>query len=141
MQIENIVSQEQLNNPSSTPENKCKDIYTALKSHLNWKWDDRFRVVLAEFDVRDIESIQSILTQHFNLSWDQSTAMSAPEKVHAAIDFMGGMMGEQKFFTSVLENETLIYGAWWPWGNGQTISIRIGLLPSVDNAFKRYFGL
>jgi len=141
MNLGNIVNQESLNDTTSTPESKCKDIFVALKGRLNWKWDDRFGVVLAEFDVRDKESIQSVLDLHFDLSWDLSTALTAPEKVSAAIDLMGGIMGDQKLFTSELKSETLVFCAWWPWGNGQTISIRMAPYPSIDNSFKSNFGL
>jgi hypothetical protein len=128
-----------MSNPD--PQKACKNIASALQGFLSWKWDDRFGVVLAEFGTEDKNKIRSVLDQHFNSPWDMSSIETAPENVHAVADHLGGVTKEQTLFTSVLEKETLIFCAWWPWGNGKTISIRIAPFPSSGELFKSCFGL
>ena len=127
----------------SNPElhNACKNIASALNGFLSWKWDDRFGVVLAEFGTEDKDKILSVLEQHFNSTWDMSSIQIAPENVYAAADLLGRLNEEQVFFTSAIEKEILIFCAWWPWGNGKKISIRIAPFPSSGESFKDCFGL
>ena len=127
----------------SNPElqNACKNIALALQCFLSWKWDDRFGVVLAEFGTEDKDKILSVLEQHFNSTWDMSSIQTALENVYAAADLLGGVDVEQVFFTSATEKEILIFCAWWPWGNGKKISIRIAPFPSSGESFKDCFGL
>jgi hypothetical protein len=66
---------------------------------------------------------------------------TALENVYAAADLLGGVDEEQVFFTSAIEKEILIFCAWWPWGNGKKISIRIAPFPSSGESFKDCFGL
>ena len=52
---------------------------------------------------------------------------------------IGGIRSTQQLFTTQLEQDVMSYVAWWPWGDGQTISIRVGLvlsgtIPDVDAA-------
>jgi len=128
-----------MNNPEL--QNTCKNIASALQEFLSWKWDDRFGVVLAEFGTEDKDKILSILEQHFNSTWDMCSIQTALENVYAAADLLGGVDVEQVFFTSAIEKEILIFCAWWPWGNGKKISIRIAPFPSSGESFKDCFGL
>ena len=133
-----------LNNPiMSNPElqNACKNVAAALQGFLSWKWDNRFGVVLAEFGTEDKDKILSVLEQHFNSVWDMSSIQTAPENVYAAANSLGGLDEEQVFFTSAIEKEILIFCAWWPWGNGKTISIRIAPFPGSGESVKGCFGL
>lgn len=126
---------------NSQPQIACKNISSAFQGLLSWKWDDRFGVVLAQFGTEDKDKIRSILDQHFDSSWEISSIKTAPANVLAAADFLGGVSEEQVLFTSTVENETLIFCAWWPWGNEKTISIRIAPYPDSGDLFKDCFGL
>ena len=53
-------------------ENDCKELLSAFKGVLSWKWDSRFEAVLAEFDVAKKDSIRAILDKYFRIIWDSS---------------------------------------------------------------------
>lgn len=127
--------------PSSPESKKLKHIASAFKNRLNWKWDDRFDAVLAEFGVGDKEKIRAILEQHFEQTWDIGAIISAPNLVRSAADQLGGVIGEQILLSTAVDNGALVYCAWWPWGNGKTISVRIAPFPDNDTHFKSHFGL
>jgi hypothetical protein len=38
-------------------------------------------------------------------------------------------MPGQVFFTSHRVNDTVLGVAWWPWGNADKVSMRVGLIP------------
>ena len=126
---------------NTDPKIKCKNIASSLKRLKSWQWDERFGVVLAEFGTEDEDKILSVLDKHFCESWDEYSIETAPIHVLNLADYLGGIDGDQILFTTAQENETFIFCAWWPWGNGQKISIRIAPFPTGDESFKSCFGL
>ncbi|MCK5826998.1 hypothetical protein KAH43_00630 [Candidatus Bipolaricaulota bacterium] len=68
-----------------------------------------------------------ILGQFLTTTWDSASVKDAPDAVLQVKKSLGGLMPGQMLLTSDVANEALIYCAWWPWGNGQKISIRVAL--------------
>ena len=139
-----------MNEQETDVENMCREFATAFQETLSWKWDSRFETVLAEFSVDDQEGVRAVLDRYLGRAWDRSTIGSAPDNVQTITSNLGGLMPGQLFFTSDPNRNTMLFCAWWPWGNGKTISIRVapskkeslGLDKSQQNeAFKRCFGL
>ncbi|MDF1592398.1 MAG: hypothetical protein P1P89_12855 [Desulfobacterales bacterium] len=134
----------------SGPENVCREISNAFKGVLAWKWDDRFQTVLAEFNVDNKERIHNPLVSRLDRIWDSSNIDKAPEAVQTIISRFGGIMPGQLLFTSDPGQDALAFCAWWPWGNGETISIRLAAfyLKPVDadptqgaHRLKEWFGI
>lgn len=135
---------------SSNLEQTCRDLFKAFEPILTWKWDDRFETVLAEFKVQDQDRVTRILQNPMGHVWDTDNYKKAPKIVNLIIDFFGGIQPGQKLFTSKADADDILIGAWWPWGNGETISIRLGVyiqsLSDDENReltleFKGWFGL
>ena len=131
-------------------DNICKELLSAFQGMLSWKCDDRFDAVLAEFDAADKDSIRAILDRYLGSTWDSSNMDKAPHTVKKVNSYLGKLMAGQMLFTSDSTQAAYIYCAWWPWGNGKTISIRIGpcykRLPDPEKAlkfkkFKGWFGI
>lgn len=131
-------------------EKKCHDLVKAFENQLTWKWDGRFETVLAEISVKDKESVSAIIKRYMGDIWNRDNSENAPEVVQRAIGFFGGLNPGQQLFTSDPARDHLILCAWWPWGNGNTISIRLGVYAdSLDESeneamtrvFKGWFNL
>jgi hypothetical protein len=133
---------------------EIKNICTALASGfhgtLKWAWDRRFETVLAEFGVDRKDDIRATLEQSLKVTWDSANVGNAPEIVRAIDDLLGGLRPGQFLFTSDPQRDALIFCAWWPWGSGREISLRVG--PSYKNLsdseradslqqFKGWFGV
>lgn len=112
-------------------EKNCKELSGAFKDILSWTWDDRFDTVLAEFSVNNKDVVRTILDQYLNNVWDNSNIGRAPDTVKKINIDLGKLRPGQLLFTSDLNQEAFLFCAWWPWGNGKTISIRIA--PSYNN--------
>ncbi len=106
-------------------ENGCKELWSACKGVLSWKWDSRFETVLAEFGVGKKADVRAILEQHLPIRWDVSNIANAPDSVRTIHNLLGGLREGQLLFTSDPQGEAFIFCAWWPWGDGKTVSIRI----------------
>ncbi len=106
-------------------EKVCKDFSSAFQGVLTWQWDGRFDTVLAEFSVDDKDGVRDVLERHFSIVWDDSNIGKAPGIVQMITNDLGGLMSGQLLFTSDPDRDFFLFCAWWPWGDGESISIRI----------------
>ena len=106
-------------------ESVCKELLSEFQGILSWKWDSRLETVLAEFGVGDKDSIRAILERYLGSTWDSSNIDNAPDIVQMINGNLGGLMSGQLLFTSDPDRDAFIFCAWWPWGDGKTISIRL----------------
>lgn len=103
----------------------CTSLLADLGEDLRWQWDDRFRAALTQFDSDQKDDIQNTLHQHLALTWESGSLKGAPDSVKATIASVGGLQSGQMLLTSEVNSDEFVYCAWWPWGNGETISIRV----------------
>ena len=131
-------------------ERQCRGLFEYFQNRLTWAWDERFKTVLAEFDVKDKAFIQTQIKKEMEYIWDDENAEDAPELIQDIISYFGGIAPKQQLFTTDPDGDDILMCACWPRGNGSTISIRIGVyaksLNGVDNdelsrVSKEWFGL
>jgi hypothetical protein len=108
-------------------ESHLEALAVAFRGVLEWKWDGRFDAALAEFSVDMKDEVLGILQLHLASSWNSSNVREASDVVREVSKKLGGLMPGQLLLLSDHEPETTacIFCAWWPWGNGQKISIRV----------------
>jgi len=109
----------------SNPEGICRAILSALQMSLVWKWDSRFGTFLAEFGVDRKDRVRAVLESHLSNAWDGTSIGKAPPHVQVINGDLGGLMSGQMLFTSDPKQDAFVFCAWWPWGDGNTISIRV----------------
>jgi hypothetical protein len=131
-------------------EDHCKELMNSFEGALLWKWDSRFNTVLAEFDVVRQDNVREILERHLDFVWDRSNISNAHRSVKKVNSHLGSLRKGQMLFTSDPSRMAYIYCAWWPWGNGSTISIRMApcfkKMPDHEKdknmqQFKGWFGI
>ncbi len=103
----------------------CRVLMKDCEGLLIWKWDDRFGAVLSEFDVTVKDNVRAVLEGVLSVTWDRLSVTRAPAHVRRISDLMGGVLPGQLLFTSDPNQENFVFCAWWPWGNGKTISVRL----------------
>lgn len=106
-------------------EDNCKELMSAFEGVLSWKWDGRFETALAEFSVEKKDNVCEILKQYFSTIWNRSSIDKAPESVQRISIDLRDIWPGQMLFTSDINREPFIFCAWWPWEDGNTISLRI----------------
>jgi hypothetical protein len=99
----------------------------AFHGVLSWKWDRRFETVLAEFGVETKDNVRATLERFLGNLWDSSNVGNAPSGVRAIDNRLGGLWPGQLLFTTDTQQDNLVFCCWWPWGDGKSISIRVGL--------------
>ena len=104
-----------------------KDVIEALSSIVKWKYDDFHNVMLAEFSVDKQDQVLFTLQQILPVSWDAKSIKKAPGEVkHYAGEF-SKLIKQQKLFSTNIERHPKVMAAWWPWGHGATVSLRVFL--------------
>lgn len=122
----------------------CTELADSLKEVLSWSWDDRFECALAAFSAQEGGNVGALLKRLFDSSWDDSTIEDAPQRARLVSNDLGGLRSGQQIFVGDLDRDAFLIGAWWPWGDGKTISIRIipygmGLPDELYNEFVAVF--
>ena len=106
----------------------CKGIITNTLELLNREWDDYIGAFLTTFPVDQAQQIETICTKYFMSRWDHESLVKAPPSVLAIAENLGGLRAAQRLLMTRPDQFVMAFGAWWPWGDGQTISLRIGLV-------------
>ena len=106
-------------------EEVSEEFLNAFRGVLSWKWDHRFEAFLTEFSADKRDEFRSILERNFSNVWDSSNIREAPDVVKMCNNNFGGLRSGQLLFTTDPSQDVFICGAWWPWGDGRTISLRI----------------
>ena len=131
-------------------ENVCREFLSAFQGVLSWKWDSRLETALAEFSVDDKGRVRTILECYLSIVWNNSNITKAPDIVRMIASQFGGLRLGQILFTSDPNQDAFIFGVWWPWGDGETISIRVAPsdkrlsdseMAELIKLFKGWFGL
>jgi hypothetical protein len=102
-----------------------KELLSASWEFLSWRWDPRFEALLTEFTVDKKDEFREILERDFSNVWDRSNIREAPDIVQVCNNNFGGLRSGQLLFTTDPRQDVFICGAWWPWDDGRTISLRI----------------
>ena len=94
---------------------------------VNWKYDDFHNVMLAEFSVEKQDQVLFSLQQVLPVCWDAKTIKQAPDEVIHFAGSFSKLVKKQKLLTTNIERHPKVMAAWWPWGHGATVSIRLFL--------------
>jgi hypothetical protein len=104
-----------------------------------WSWDARFSCITSTFNVELQAKARSAVGAALPTEWTSSTIQRAPAPLRDLAERTGGLREGQMILVSTTVGSAYGYGLWWPWGDGITTSLRIGLGGShvPHDAFQR----
>jgi hypothetical protein len=104
-----------------------------------WSWDARLTCVTSSFNVEFEAKARAALTTALSTEWTSATIQRALPPLRDIAERTGGLRAGQFIFTSPSIGPSFAYGLWWPWGDGMTTSLRVGLGGSGvrEEAFQR----
>ncbi len=105
-------------------ESSCRAIHQAIGR--DWSWDERFGMALLTYEKVDAEAILGGVAAALTTTWSDSDIGDAPQKVRDIAAGAGGIDAGQRLYHSDLEADPILFATVWPWGNRQTVSLRIG---------------
>ncbi|HWL85108.1 MAG TPA: hypothetical protein VNO21_04865 [Polyangiaceae bacterium] len=104
-----------------------------------WSWDNRLNCVTSSINA-DLEAeARLVALEGLPSEWTHASIASAPPRVRDLADRSGGLRAGQLLYSAGPVAGVLAYGLWWPWGDGVTISLRIGLdIGVLDEPYARF---
>ena len=111
-----------------------------------WSWDPRFKCVTSSFGKEIAERARAAMAGILDGEWSPDSINQAPDEIRTLAARFGGVRSGQLLFTGELVGGPMhLFALWWPWGDGATISLRVGvancdrpteLYPQVRAVFK-----
>ena len=126
---------------------KLSDDLSSSLGESNWKIDTRFNAATTTIQTAMAKDIQNLLESSFSKTWSVESTEPNSEIMEKVVGSVGGLGPGQILYTSDESVQPIVYCAWWPWGNGNNVSLRIGIFDesyssnqSID-AIRPYFNL
>ena len=100
-----------------------------VTSDLEWEWDAKHQVILTHFARNFAQDILTVIERNLPDTWHNKNIKKAPKALSEQLSPYGKLSTEQKILTmSATDESPGLIVIWWPWGHGNTYSLRIGLL-------------
>jgi hypothetical protein len=92
-----------------------------------WSWDSRMTCITSTFTTEFETKARAAIAEALTIEWTSSSVSKAPTFLREYVDRYGGLRSSQILFSSGAMGGSLVaFGLWWPWGDGDTISMRVG---------------
>jgi hypothetical protein len=92
-----------------------------------WAWDPRFKSVASSFGKEIAGRARAAMSGVLDSEWSSATIDSASPDIRTLAGRFGGVRTGQLLFTGEMTDGMYLFGLWWPWGDGSTISLRVGV--------------
>jgi hypothetical protein len=92
-----------------------------------WSWDSRQNCVASSFGTDLDQRVRTTLSSVLSVEWSPTRVSAAPPEVREVADRSGGLRAGQLLLTTTVPARYFAFALWWPWGDGLTTSLRIGL--------------
>lgn len=128
----------------------CEGLAVAGDNIFKWEWDGRFGAALSTFQGAQESDVRALLTSSLPVCHDVTTIKDAQKLPQEIAKAFGGLRAGQRLLLSSEDQTPMLVGAWWPWGNGSTISLRVKLVvlglsgeekDELLNSFRGWFKL
>lgn len=92
-----------------------------------WSFDNRFMTLASTFRSDVSPQARSAIARVLPTEWSEATLRLAPQPVRDIASRTGGIRAGQFLLTHAIAPTVIAYGLWWPWEEGSTISLRVGV--------------
>jgi hypothetical protein len=127
----------------ASPDQAWEDLFTALDRlrerwpATDWTYDRRLKCVTSSIPLTQEGDARAAMAEVLPTSWGAANLATAPDDVRGLAERCGGLRSSQLLFWGGAPGQAGAFGLWWPWGDGTTVSLRVGL-HDVDHPKERY---
>lgn len=108
----------------------CRKICLNIPASYVWHWDSKRQMAAVVLDEEDAEMVFYPLFKEFRNHWNFNSINEAAAAVNRYVVSECGLMPGQALFSSHVVCSLVLIVAWWPWGNDDKVSMRVGLIPT-----------
>lgn len=98
-----------------------------------WSWDARFSTVASSFAIELEPTVRASARLAFPRGWTTKSLETAPDP-YRALAARTGLRSNQRLLGGDELSSPGLFGLWWPWGGGDKITLRIGIIDLVGTA-------
>jgi hypothetical protein len=98
-----------------------------------WSWDPRLLCCTSSFTTEQEPAARAATQFALPNEWTTSTLARAPQQLRDVVERAGGIRQGQLVLSNGPVSGLLVYGLWWPWGDAETVSLRVGLADVDSN--------
>lgn len=111
-----------------------------------WSWDSRFMCITSSFTVEQEPKARAAVALAMTREYTSTSIVGAPQALRDVVERCGGVRSGQLVLSAGPVMGLMAFGLWWPWGDAETISFRLGLVdvdPGRDpyQKFRDVFGV
>lgn len=110
----------------------CRKICINIPDLYTWEWDEKRSMAVVVLQGEDAEMVFYPLFKEFRHHWNFTSKPPSTDGIQQYVDDQFGLMPGQVVFTSYPLCNLVLCVAWWPWGEDEKVSMRVGLIP-VNN--------
>ncbi len=92
-----------------------------------WSWDGRMNTVSSSFSTEFEAKARVSASYALPIQWTSTTIGQAHHRLRELCERTGGLRAGQILLAGEPVAGVVTFGLWWPWGDGETISLRVGL--------------
>ena len=123
-----------MNNMSDAIEEITLPLRQQFNTEINWRFDDKFNVMLSEFSQMTSVNVLTELRELFPHEWDVKNIKTSPLSLFDQLSGFTELTKQQLIFTMPAQDlQPAFVAILWPWGHGSTFSLRIKPLVSSYN--------
>jgi len=129
--------------PMPTPDDLWETLFAGLIRlrdawpNKAWTYDRRLRCVSSSFPTASEPGALAAMAEVLPTAWTSESVAGAADDIRTVTEACGGLRTSQKIYWGTDATAPGAFGLWWPWGDGTTISLRIGL-HHLDEPKRRY---
>lgn len=101
-----------------------------------WSWDNRMMCLASTFRSDMSPVARAAVAPILPNEWNETSLRTAPPGVRELASRHGGVRAGQSMFLAPLSGGVYGFGLWWPWEEGSTISMRIGVDGAGDLTYR-----
>lgn len=92
-----------------------------------WSWDPRLSCVTSSFTTEQEPQARTAVKIALQNEWSATSIARAPAQLRDVVERCGGVRQGQLVLSTGPINGLMVFALWWPWGDGETTSCRVGL--------------
>jgi len=108
-------------------ETTLHELFAKCGDAPKWTWDSYYKTAVSAISIVEVGTVQNAISNEMTNSWHVANLKESPNEVTKLVENLSGLHRGQNLYTSTIVKGTLLFAAFWPWSDGTTVSIRIGL--------------
>jgi hypothetical protein len=126
-----------------TPDEAWESVFVTLERlrdrwpASDWAYDRRLKCVASSIPLSGESAARAAFADVLPGVWSTATLPGAPQTIRTFSETCGGLRAAQELLWGGEADGPGAFGLWWPWGDGTTVTLRIGL-HGVDLPKQRY---